>query len=143
MNFTIPREDSLTFTDPRRQRKADHIKRRAKARPGDALGQSCVVFGCKRPVSRGEGNGVSQTWCRYHLNHRSRHGSTWAKTIAGADLEPRIMAATKWLTSNRADPFVERALGGLRALCPCAVPRCGAGRGRAADTLPCYHGRGG
>ncbi len=107
----------MNFTDPRRQRKADHIKRRAKAAPGDALaGQSCVVFGCKRPVSRGEGTGVSQTWCRYHLNHRSRHGSTWAKTIAGADLEPRVVAVTKWLAAKRHDPFVERARAGLTGL---------------------------
>jgi hypothetical protein len=106
----------LTFTNTGRQRKADHIKHRAKAAPGEAAGQSCVVFGCKRSVSRGEGKGVSEAWCRYHLNHRSRHGSTWAKTIAGADLEPRVVAATKWLAAKHHDPFVVRAIGGLEAL---------------------------
>ena len=106
----------MPFTNPKRQRGAESIKRRANASAGDASGQGCAVFGCNHKASRGEGRGVSQAWCRYHLNHRSRHGSPWAKTIAGKVLKARVVDAGKWLAANRVDPFVERALAGLAGL---------------------------
>jgi hypothetical protein len=46
----------------------------------------------------------------------ARHGSTWRKSLNSRDLKPYLRAATRWLKSNTASPFVvmaESELGGL------------------------------
>ncbi len=103
-------------TSPRRRKAAESIKRRIRADTAGAVGLRCGAPGCKRPVAKATGGALSEGWCRYHLDHRSRHGSTWAKTISGPVLQARLAASQEWLRGRKDDPHVQAARRGLAEL---------------------------
>lgn len=71
---------------------------------------------CGRPTSRAQGAGLSAFTCRFHQQHKQRHGSHWCKSPPSPMLTPYITAALKFIGSQREAPFVAAALTGLSAL---------------------------
>jgi hypothetical protein len=55
---------------------------------------------------RGEGKGLSYSYCRKHVEFIARHGSSWRKSLTGAELEPYRKAASRWLEVNGEKPAV-------------------------------------
>jgi hypothetical protein len=49
---------------------------------------------------RGEGKGLSYSYCRKHVDFIARHGSSWRKSLSGKELEPYRKAASRWLEEN-------------------------------------------
>ena len=78
--------------------------------------QTCAAVGCRKPTQRTVGDGFSTRYCRDHVEHLARHGSTWRTTPRKTELEPYRRAARRWLKANHARPVVQRVLAGLAGL---------------------------
>lgn len=61
----------------------------------------CSVPGCRRPTALATGIGRAPFHCRYHVQHKARHGSHWCKTYRAAELKPYVIAASRWLDGER------------------------------------------
>jgi len=66
----------------------------------------CAIPGCTRPTALASGKGRAAHHCRYHVQHKARHGSHWHGTYLAADLKPYISAAADWLRAHHQDPLV-------------------------------------
>ncbi len=80
------------------------------------------MLGCVRPTQRAAKVGLSAAVCRYHQQHRQRHGSPWCKSPQAAVLRPYLFAAVSFIAVNRSDPFVAGALAGVGGLMASAGP---------------------
>lgn len=67
---------------------------------GDGVAH-CSVPGCRRPTALATGTGRAPFHCRYHVQHKARHGSHWCKTYLARDLKPYAIAASDWLLDPR------------------------------------------
>lgn len=74
-----------------------------KERAGAVAPESgrCAVFGCVRPTQQAIGRGLSGVFCRYHIDKRARHGSTWKKSYTAAEVRPYRHAAAKWIAAAK------------------------------------------
>ena len=68
---------------------------------------------CGRPTTRAVRLGLSPFLCRYHQQHRQRHGSTWCKTPKARTIEPYLRSALGYLEVRRNDYFVKSALNSI------------------------------
>jgi hypothetical protein len=109
-----------------RQKRAAAIKERIARR--EPL-PKCTIPGCGRPTMAAAGVGLADTHCRYHVQHKARHGSSWCRTYKAADLKPYLVAATRWLREHRTETPVVFAVHGLAALLE------GAGRVEPAQNI--------
>lgn len=77
----------------------------------DAIWQpvTCCLPGCSRPSMRSEGRGLAQHHCRYHVQHKARHGSHWHGTYKASELLPYARSADAWLRERRQDPLYQAA----------------------------------
>ncbi len=78
--------------------------------------QTCIALGCKRPTQSTTGKGLSQTYCKPHIEFKRRHGSTWRKTYSTGEIAPYRGAAQKWLKEHRHNALVSRAIAELDSL---------------------------
>jgi hypothetical protein len=60
--------------------------------------------------------GLDAYHCRYHVDHKARHGSHWHKSYRATELKPYLAATSQWIESHRDDYWVAAALTGLAAL---------------------------
>lgn len=68
---------------------------------------------CGRPTTRASKDGLSPFLCRYHQQHRQRHGSTWCKTPKAKVIEPYLKATLAYLEVKPEDYYVKHALTSL------------------------------
>lgn len=85
------------------------IERSAVTAPRGSRDIRCAIPGCTRPTSFASGKGRAHHHCRYHVQHKARHGSHWHGTYLARDLKPYIAAAADWLRANRESPLVVAA----------------------------------
>ncbi|EJB04813.1 hypothetical protein Rleg9DRAFT_3672 [Rhizobium leguminosarum bv. trifolii WSM597] len=78
--------------------------------------QRCVVPGCGRLAEATEGKGVARYHCRYHVQHKSRHGSHWHTTYKAPELRPYIRTAERWINDHRHEPAYQTAYWQLEYL---------------------------
>jgi hypothetical protein len=69
---------------------------------------------CGRSTTRASKDGLSPFLCRYHQQHRQRHGSTWCKTPKAKIVEPYLRAALAYLEVRHTDRWVKAALDSIR-----------------------------
>ncbi len=63
----------------------------------------CCVPGCSRTASAPFHAGAPLFHCRYHVQHRSRHGSHWHETYRASELLPYVKSAERWIKEHRED----------------------------------------
>lgn len=73
-----------------------------------------MVPGCGRPSLGALAKGFAAFHCRYHVEHRARHGSHWHSTYKAAELKPYVVAAEAWLKAQGDTQMVEASLRELR-----------------------------
>lgn len=129
----------------RRRTQAADIKRRAKAPTPDGP-ESCVVTGCRRPTQRSASNGLSETYCRVHIEHEARHGHPTRSSYSKAELTPYREVARDWYRQHREAPHVRAAIMRLESLMSSQRrskdhfhQRCMNARGKARNTLARLH----
>ncbi|TLX11804.1 hypothetical protein FFR93_19935 [Rhizobium sp. MHM7A] len=88
-----------------------------------------MLPGCRRHAERSVGQGLSHFHCRYHVQHKSRHGSHWHPTYKAAELLPYVKSAERWVKEHRQDPTYRTAYWQLEYLL------AGAGRPDSATNL--------
>ncbi|PDT14322.1 hypothetical protein CO670_23840 [Rhizobium sp. J15] len=89
----------------------------------------CVVPGCSRRAEVSEGSGLARYHCRYHVQHKSRHGSHWHPTYKASELQPYARSAELWIREHREDPAYQAAYWQLEHL------MAGASRVESATSL--------
>lgn len=99
----------------RRITQAKDIKRRAKA-PSEDGPEQCVVSGCSRPTQRSAGRGLSETYCRVHVERQARHGHPTRPSYSKAELAPFRQAAWDWYRQHKHEAHVRQAVGRLESL---------------------------
>lgn len=99
----------------RRITQAEDIKRRAKAPAPDGPEQ-CVVSGCRRPTQRSAGKGLSETYCRVHMERQARHGHPTRPSYSKAELGPFRRAARDWYLQHQHEAHVRHAIARLESL---------------------------
>lgn len=62
------------------------------------------------------GKGLALLHCKRCVQHRARHGSTFAATIPAATLRPYLRTAEAWVREHKGDPRAAYALMGLQGL---------------------------
>jgi len=103
-------------------------KLRARIAAIDAYMPRCTIpdpvtgSACGRPTARAAKNGLSAFTCRYHQQHKQRHGSHWCKTPSAVTLNPYLSAALSFIGAHRADPFISAALTGTGDIMASAGP---------------------
>lgn len=83
---------------------------------GNGSMRHCTILGCGRPTVLASGKGLAACHCRYHIQHRARHGSHWHPTYRAADIKPYLQCARRWIRINRETMLVKYALIGLSGL---------------------------
>lgn len=68
---------------------------------------------CGRRTASALASGFSRV-CRYHQQHRQRHGSTWCKTPRAKTLEPYLKAAIAYLEVKPDDHYVKAAIATIK-----------------------------
>lgn len=104
----------MTSRNRRRTQAAD-IKRRAKAPAPDGPEQ-CVVAGCQRPTQRSARKGLSETYCRVHMERQARHGHPTRPSYSKAELVPFRKAALDWYRQHQHEAHVRQAVARLTTL---------------------------
>jgi hypothetical protein len=77
---------------------------------------------CGRPTARAVKKGLSAFTCRYHQQHKQRHGSHWCKSPSAIVLNPYVSIALSFIGTHRTDPFVGGALAGMVGIMASAGP---------------------
>jgi hypothetical protein len=109
------------MSSPRNLARRSDMEKRIAASAAN-LPAKCVIPGCGRPTMRAAGNGLAVSHCKYHVQHKARHGSHWRKSYRASDLKPYRQAASVWIKRNREDRYVTHALRGLEGLLQSAGP---------------------
>lgn len=52
---------------------------------------------------RSQGVGLARFHCRYHVQHKSRHGSHWHATYKASELLPYVKSAERWIKEHQED----------------------------------------
>src|SRR5437762_14096415 len=94
--------------------RATDLRRRATAL-GDQAFQLCTIPGCGRLSEVTQGNGLSPTLCRYHREHRSRHGSTLKRSYNRGELRPHIRAAESFAKAHKGDLEIKWSIDRIAA----------------------------
>src|ERR1700689_5403128 len=76
----------------------------------------CATSFCGRLTMAASGKGLARLHCARCVQHRARHGSTWASTLKAEALRPYVRVASRWIGAHKADSGVAYALLGLRGL---------------------------
>lgn len=76
----------------------------------------CCVPGCSRLTASSTGKGRAQFHCRYHVQHKARHGSHWCATYRAAELKPYVATASEWLAECQQQSAVAVAMQELAHL---------------------------
>jgi hypothetical protein len=80
--------------------------------------ETCRTPGCGRPTQRSAGQGLSELYCKAHVEFHRRHGSYWHPSLRAAELQPYRKAARRWLRAHRSDELlasVAESLGRMMA----------------------------
>ncbi|MGY4369900.1 hypothetical protein ACVW1A_005965 [Bradyrhizobium sp. LB1.3] len=78
---------------------------------------------CRSPTMLAAGKGLSPFLCRHHCDFKARHGSTWARTFSGAELQPYVASARSYVAAKTGtDRGTDLALLRLRQLLDEAGP---------------------
>lgn len=77
---------------------------------------------CGRPTMRAARLGLARFHCRYHVEHKARHGSHWHPSYRASELKPYLGAAAEWIENNRNDFWVDVALTSLSSAMQMAGP---------------------
>jgi hypothetical protein len=110
-----------------RDKRVRKLKRRI-TEPGEDFMLRCTVpdpvsgIACNRPTTRAVKKGLSAFTCRYHQQHKQRHGSHWCKSPSASVLNPYLAAALSFIGAHRADPFISAALNGMGGIMASAGP---------------------
>jgi hypothetical protein len=70
---------------------------------------------CGRPTMRAAKQGLAPFHCRYHVEHKARHGSHWHPSYRAAELQPYLTTASAWIDENCGEFWVNSALKTLAA----------------------------
>ena len=97
------------------------LAERLKSRTKDYL-PKCTIPDCGRPTMRAAKQGLAAFHCRYHVQHKARHGSHWRPSYRAADLKPYLATAAAWIKENRTEFYVAAALIRLEASMQSAGP---------------------
>jgi len=84
--------------------------------PSSSPATKCSAFGCTRLTQRSAGNGLSEIYCKQHIEFRRRHGSTWRRSYKIAEIQPYRKAAIQWVQNNRHDHYVSKVIAALDAM---------------------------
>lgn len=90
--------------------------RAALIAPEAIPGSLCLVPGCGRQTMAAEGKGYAEHHCRYHVQHKARHGSHWHPTYLPRDYRPYVEAAARWVGDTREEHYVALTLANLESL---------------------------
>jgi hypothetical protein len=90
--------------------------------PSDDAFQFCTIPGCGRAPEARQGNGLSPYLCRYHRQHRSRHGSPLKRSYTGKELKPYIQAAESFIKAHQDDRDIRLSLDRVAAQLATAGP---------------------
>ena len=93
----------------RRMRRKLDIKCRAGEAPEEPNGK-CMAWGCKRPTQRAAGKGLSEMYCKRHIEFKRRHGSAWRKSFSASELKPIREAVRRWMAAHKADKWALRTV---------------------------------
>ena len=63
-------------------------------------GPRCLMLQCGRAVGASFKGRITVPYCKWHRQHKSRHGSLWHGTYRAAELNPYIKSAVAWLRNN-------------------------------------------
>jgi hypothetical protein len=86
------------------------------SRPSSSPSTKCSAFGCSRLTQRSAGNGLSEIYCKQHIEFRRRHGSTWRRSYKVAEIQSYRKAAIQWVQNNRHDHYVSKVIATLDAM---------------------------
>lgn len=117
----MPR-DPIALALAAARKKASSVTRRASSKTTSQPPIKCAALGCKLQTQRAMGQGLSDLYCRKHVEFVSRHGSSWRKTFTREELAPYRRAAKAYLTQLEANPFVVKGLAELNKLMKKAGP---------------------
>lgn len=101
--------------------RSSDVRRQMTDRSEDAP-NSCSVPGCGRAPEARQGNGFSPFLCRYHREHRSRHGSPLKRSYTAAELRPYLKAAESVVKANAAEQYIGWSLASVSSLLASAGP---------------------
>ena len=104
---------------PRANRQRYIRRQDLKRRAGSAVENfmpRCAILGCGRPTMRAAKQGLDAYHCRFHVDHKARHGSHWHKSYRATDLKPYLAAAALWIAGHRSDPWVTATLASVHGL---------------------------
>lgn len=76
----------------------------------------CRVPGCDRLTQRASQSGLSEQYCKRHVEFHRRHGSFWKRSITATDLGPYRRAARRWLRGHRKDRSKQAVISKLDEL---------------------------
>lgn len=85
------------------------VARRAKAPPLLPPAQ-CSAFPCTRPTQRSAGNGLSDAYCKKHVEFKRRHGDSSFRSYKITQIAPYRRAAKKWIDEYRRDQTVSEVI---------------------------------
>ncbi len=93
------------------------ISKRANAIPHvGSQGQKCHVPGCGRQTQRSASNGLSELYCKVHVEHHRRHGSYWRRSYTASEIAPYRTAVRLWLRKHKGDQSMHLATAAIDAL---------------------------
>lgn len=86
------------------------------------MNEICTIPGCGRSTEARQGNGFSPFLCRYHREHRSRHGSPLKRSYTAAELRPYLKAAEAIVKANVTEQYLGWSLASIASLLASAGP---------------------
>lgn len=72
--------------------------------------------GCVRQTQRSASNGLSELYCKVHIEHHRRHGSYWRRSYTASELSPYRVGARLWLRKHKRNNRIQLALSAIEAL---------------------------
>lgn len=84
--------------------------------PGESGDQRCHVPGCGRPTQRTARQGLSELYCKVHVEFHRRHGSYWRRSYTASELGPYRTAARRWLRVHKGQDFLAQVVAALDGL---------------------------
>lgn len=65
---------------------------------------------------RAAARGLAPFHCRYHVEHKARHGSHWHPSYRTSELKPYLTAAVQWISGKHNEHYVKAAATNLHGL---------------------------
>lgn len=82
----------------------------------------CHVPGCVRLAQRYASNGLSELYCKVHIEYHRRHGSYWHRSYMASELSPFRVGARLWLRKHKRDHRLQLATSAIELLLARAGP---------------------